>query len=97
MAFVPSSTLTLWIVLLLLVLPVFFAGILFSNVFRHEQLPAAALGYNLFGAIVGGVLEYTSMAWGINSLNLLTLTAYCAAGLLLFGRPFGSSRVQPPV
>ena len=97
LSFVPSSTLNLWIVLLLLVLPVFFAGILFSNVFRHEQLPAAALGYNLFGAIVGGVLEYTSMAWGINSLNVLTLAAYCAAGLLLFGRPFVSSRVQPPV
>lgn len=81
-----SSVLNLWVVLLLLVLPVFFAGILFSNVFRHEQVPGAALGYNLFGAIVGGVLEYTSMAWGINNLNLLAVSAYCVVGLLVFRR-----------
>src|SRR5262249_35175771 len=68
-----SPILNLWLVLLLLVVPVFFAGILFSNLFRNEQVPAAALGYNLFGAIVGGILEYSSMAWGINNLNLLAL------------------------
>jgi hypothetical protein len=37
---------------------------------------APALGYNLFGAMAGGVLEYCSMASGINSLNLLSIVAY---------------------
>jgi spermine/spermidine synthase len=81
-----SAVHNLWLVLLLLVVPVFFAGILFSNLFKHEQIPGAALGYNLFGAIVGGVLEYSSMAWGINNLNILAVFAYCMVGLLIFRR-----------
>ncbi len=73
---VSSPVLNLYLVLFLLALPVFFAGILFADFFKRAHVSAAALGYNLLGATVGGVLEYSSMAWGINNLNLLCLAAY---------------------
>ncbi len=83
---VPSATLNLYLVLVLLAMPVLFAGVLFARLYKLEDSPGTALGYNLFGAMCGGVLEYTSMAWGINSLNLLALFAYSRATLLAYRR-----------
>jgi hypothetical protein len=79
----PNATANLVVILALLALPLFFAGVLFATVYRGAALAAPALGYNLFGAMAGGVLEYLSMAWGINSLNLLSLVAYIAVAWLL--------------
>jgi len=76
---------------LALTLPIFFAGILFSNLFRLEQSPGLALGYNLFGAMVGGVLEYSSMAWGINNLNMMAVAAYAGVAILAL-RPLSESQ-----
>jgi len=84
-----STTLAPWpavnlaLILSLLALPIFFAGVLFATVYKGVELAAPALGYNLFGAMVGGVLEYLSMAWGINSLNLLSVAAYIGVAWLL--------------
>jgi len=64
----------------------------FANFYRGAASPGAALGYNLFGAMVGGILEYASMAWGVNSLNLISLAAY--AGVALF--VYRSSRARVP-
>jgi hypothetical protein len=70
----------LLISLFLLVIPVFFAAIAFAEVLKGRSTTSTALGYNLFGAMVGGVLEYFSTIWGINNLNLLCIAAYmCAA------------------
>lgn len=42
-----------------------------------------ALAFNILGAVTGGVLEYSSMAFGLDALNWLVLAAYGGAVLLL--------------
>jgi SAM-dependent methyltransferase len=68
-------------------LPILFAGVVFATSFRSAASPSAALASNLFGALVGGVLEYGSMVFGIRSLNLLALALYGLAFLALRRRP----------
>lgn len=63
-------------------LPVFFAGMVFAITFQRARSVESALGSNLIGAVLGGVLEYISLAWGIRSLYLLALLLY---GLSLWG------------
>jgi len=77
--------------LILLALPLFFAGIVFADCYASVPEASVALGYNLLGAMVGGVLEYCSMAWGINNLNLLSLAAYAGVALLVYRRSWASS------
>jgi hypothetical protein len=72
------------LVLLFLALPVFFAGLVFATLYQRSKIPSVAFGYNLFGALVGGVLEYSSTAIGINNLNLLCLAVYGALAVMLF-------------
>jgi len=84
--FVPWPALNLGIVLALMALPLFFAGVLFANLYKNAASPGAALGYNLFGAMVGGILEYASMAWGVNSLNLISLAAYAGVAVFVYRR-----------
>jgi SAM-dependent methyltransferase len=78
--FMDQPLVNLLISLFLLVIPIFFAAIAFAEVLKGRSTTSTALGYNLFGAMVGGVLEYFSTIWGINNLNLLCIGAYlCAA------------------
>ncbi len=62
-------------------LPIFFSAVIFAALFRHRTDTARALGYNVLGAIVGGLLEYSSMAVGIKALYLVAGAAYVAAWL----------------
>jgi hypothetical protein len=87
----PDQLLTLGVVTrsilgpLLAALPVGFAGLIFSSVFARSAEPNASLGSNLLGAVVGGCLEFLSMATGLRALTLLALTFYLVA-LLLYRR-----------
>lgn len=70
-----------------LTLPLFFAGLIFSTLLKdgaaHEALSA-----NLFGAMLGGLLEYNSMYWGLASLYPVGLLLYgMALVCLLADRP----------
>jgi hypothetical protein len=67
---------------LLVAMPVLFASLIFSTLLARRVDPARALAYNLLGAIVGGVLEYSSMAIGIKGLYLLAGAVYVGALLL---------------
>ena len=49
---------------LIFAIPVFFAGLLFAAEFRSADSPAAALGANMLGAVVGGLLENLSLIIG---------------------------------
>jgi hypothetical protein len=40
---------------------------------------ASAFGWNLLGAMAGGLLETTSMAFGLKALALVALLAYLLA------------------
>jgi SAM-dependent methyltransferase len=64
-------------------LPILFAGMVFASSFKRAREASGALAANMFGALVGGVLEYSSMAWGIRSLTLLALGLYGLSWLAL--------------
>ncbi len=68
---------------LLVAVPVFFAGIIFSSSLRRAPSADAALGANLCGAMVGGLLEYLSMAVGLRAIGLLALVIYLLSFLVL--------------
>lgn len=68
------------------VLPVAFAGVIFSILFSQTQSPDAALGSNLLGAVVGGCTEYLSMVFGLRSMVLLAAGLYGLALLLVWRR-----------
>jgi spermidine synthase len=69
--------------LLVLCLPVFFAGIIFIRSFSRESFSSAALGSNLLGAIVGGLLESASLWTGIRWLLLFAAALYLASWIAL--------------
>ena len=72
----------LW-TLLVVPLPVFFAGIIFSTTFRDAAFPSGAFGANLIGAMVGGFCEYLAMAVGNHRLSMLVIIAYLGSMFVL--------------
>ncbi len=63
----------------LLCLPVLFAGMVFIRSFSDARFSGAALGWNLIGAVLGGMLETISQATGIRALVLLAVGLYIAS------------------
>jgi hypothetical protein len=72
----------LWAVILV-PLPVFFAGLIFSTTFRTAQFPARAFGSNLIGAMLGGFCEYLAMLTGHHRLMLIIAAAYFGSLLVM--------------
>ena len=62
-------------------LPIGIAGIIVPMLLRRAANPAAALGSNLLGAVLGGCLEYLSMYAGLKALALVALALYLASYL----------------
>ncbi|HYH00773.1 MAG TPA: hypothetical protein VD837_16695 [Terriglobales bacterium] len=81
---VQNSTFNVVLITLALAVPVLFAAVLYARLFQESASPSHALGWNLFGGMVGGVLEYASTALGMNSLNLLGLVAYGIVAMLVY-------------
>jgi hypothetical protein len=75
--------------------PMFFSGIVFARWFERTDTPSSALGANLLGAVVGGLLEYLSLVVGLRDLYLLALCFYAvSAGIgLRATRPASSRRL----
>jgi hypothetical protein len=67
---------------LVLCVPVFFAGIIFIQSFSKSGFSGEALGSNLMGAIVGGLLESLSYWTGLKSLVIYAACFYFASFLL---------------
>lgn len=67
---------------LMVALPVLFAALIFSTLLSRRADATHALAYNLLGAIVGGVLEYSAMAFGIKALYVVALVTYLVAFVL---------------
>lgn len=67
------------IVTLVTVLPMFAAGMVFASSFSQVAHPSKALAFNLFGAVVGAMLEYLSNYIGINALVLIAGGLYVAS------------------
>ena len=66
--------------------PVFFAGLIFSLLFKRTADARAALGSNLMGAIAGGVSESLSFVIGINALGAVALLFYAGSAAWLARR-----------
>ncbi len=63
--------------------PIFFANLIFSVSFRDEVLPEHVFGWNLLGATVGGVIEYTGMYTGYTFLAVIVALCYALVLALL--------------
>jgi hypothetical protein len=79
---------------LIFAIPVFFAGLLFASEFRSADSPAAALGANMLGAVVGGLLENLSLITGMKALLVVAALLYSLAALGFRGLP--SPRARQP-
>jgi hypothetical protein len=62
--------------------PIFFANLLFTSRFKDAGDPTAAFAANLFGAMVGGCLEYLSLVLGYQLLLVVAALLYLAAVLV---------------
>ncbi|MBF0099663.1 MAG: hypothetical protein HQK77_02020 [Desulfobacterales bacterium] len=63
-------------------IPIFFAGNCFAFLFEKRERVDIAFGWNLIGAVIGGLTEFLTMIVGFRSLLLLTISIYLLA--LLF-------------
>ncbi len=59
--------------------PIFVANVIFAQRFRDTGDSAPAFAANLFGAILGGVLEYTSLVLGYRNLLIVAFVLYGCA------------------
>ena len=67
--------------LILVSCPIFFAGLMFSRQIVDSPSLNEAFSANLLGSILGGFLEYLSLAVGIRNLYLVSLCLYLCAFL----------------
>jgi hypothetical protein len=79
----PTDLMVGWTLLLrgiggtiLLSVPLFFAGMIFSETLRRAGEAARPLASNLTGSALGGVLEYGSLLGGIKSLYIVAAVLY---------------------
>jgi hypothetical protein len=57
-------------------IPIFFAAMIFATSFRKTEDVPQAFGSNLLGVVAGGLLEYSSLAWGLKPLYLIAAAVY---------------------
>jgi hypothetical protein len=81
-ALLPLGTVAQWGAgALMVALPILFASLIFSTLLARRGDAARALAYNLLGAILGGVLEYSAMALGIKAMYIVAAVLYAAAAI----------------
>ena len=68
--------------------PIFCANLYFTSRFKEAANPTAAFAANLFGAMIGGCLEYLSLLTGYRFLIVVAALIYLAA--VLVGRCLGA-------
>ena len=68
--------------ILISLLPIFFANLIFSNHFSHQNNAEISFGFNMVGALFGGLLEYFSMLYGYHFL--LYLIGFCYLVAIIF-------------
>ena len=68
---------------LVLCTPVFFAGLIFISSFARVGFRGSALGSNLFGSLIGGLLESSSLWFGLKSLTVIAAFLYVASAIFL--------------
>lgn len=71
---------------ILLLLPLYFAGIIFATSLQRARSLPSAFASNLLGAILGGLCEYLSMVTGFRALYLAGMALYAISWLCLAAR-----------
>jgi len=71
--------------------PIFFAAICFAARFKIRENSGIAFGWNLLGAVLGGLFEFTSMLFGIKALTLFAILFYL---LIVVKLVVGTNRLQ---
>ena len=61
--------------------PVLFAGVIFAESFRRTPEPDRAFGFNIAGAMMGGLTEYSSMMLGFQYVVLVAILFYLLSAL----------------
>jgi hypothetical protein len=75
--------------ILIAFIPIFIANLVFARRFTLSSTSTVAFAANLLGAMVGGVLEYTSLILGYRTLLLVIAALYALAFL------FGGADLRP--
>ncbi len=75
--------------------PMVFSGVLFARSFSGVGNRGAALGANLLGALVGGLLQSVTFVTGVQALLLIVAGLYAVAVALCFGPPRGPVTSTP--
>ena len=79
----PSFLLRALVATLVLCTPAFFAGIIFVSSFARAGFRGNALGSNLFGSLIGGLLESLSLWFGLKSLAIIAALLYLGSAMFL--------------
>ena len=83
-----------WSACVLLTVPLFFSGFVFSTLIGKEGVNiSTALAYNLMGALFGGLMEYNSMYFGFAFLYLLAMGFYGLAWVFSVSRQVSPRRL----
>jgi hypothetical protein len=61
--------------------PLFFAGIVFTESFRRAHGSANVFGANILGAVAGGLAQNLSFVLGMKALLLVAAALYAIAGV----------------
>lgn len=62
--------------------PIIFASLCFASRFKARSAADVAFGWNLLGAVVGGLAEFFSMSVGFRTMTLVAVCAYLVAFVL---------------
>jgi hypothetical protein len=62
-------------------LSIFFAGVIFTETFRHCTRKSSAFGANIIGAVAGGLAQNMSFILGMKALLLIAAFFYALAAL----------------
>jgi SAM-dependent methyltransferase len=80
-------------------IPVFFAGVIFTETFRASERKSSAFGANIVGAVAGGLAQILAFIVGMKMLLVFAALSYALAGACqLFQRraaPLAGVSVQP--
>lgn len=79
-------------------IPVFFAGVVFTEAFRRCEHKSSVFGANMIGAVVGGLTHNLSFVFGMKMLLLIAALFYASASLceLLAGRQPATQSLLTP-